>query len=125
LFVLSTVFSEGWLYYTMYTKIIAVDLKIVKTVHQVENLNHILNLSWCAHMENTIYINKVKFIEKLYKWYDEKKIGCFPKFKKNTWSTEFLKHNSKTHKTREGYYMLNRNVCFNNYILFYTSKKFV
>ena len=24
----------------------------------------------------------------------------------------FLKHNSKTHKTREGYYLLNRYVCY-------------
>jgi len=59
---------------TVYTKIIAVGLTIVKTVHQVEHLNHTLNLIWCAHMEKTIYSNEVKFIGKLYKWYDEKNI---------------------------------------------------
>jgi len=88
-------------------------LKIVKTVYQVENLNHILNLGCCAHMKKPIYSNEVKLIETLYKWYDKNtKKMLLPKlkFKKILDRLNFFKHNSKTKKTREGYYMLNRYV---------------
>jgi len=53
---------------------IDVGLKKVKTVHQLEKLNHTLNLSWCAHMEKPwLYSNEVNFIKELHKWHDEKK----------------------------------------------------
>ena len=46
-------------------------MRIVKTFHQFENLNHTINLILRAHMEKAMGSKEVEFIEELYEWHDK------------------------------------------------------